>query len=123
MWIEYNCNPKHRRIDDCTVRALSKATGKSWRECHDILADQSRDMGLMMDDKAVWGKVLKDMGFVKVIIPEWEPDDYTLRDFCKKHNKGNFIVATNNHVVAVDNGDYYDTFDSGDENPVFYWRN
>lgn len=76
----------------------------------------------MMDDKMVWGKVLKELGFKKQIIPETLPEEYTLKDFCRDHPNGVFIIATNNHVVTVINGDYYDTFDSGDENPVFYWR-
>ena len=79
-------------------------------------------MGLMMDDKNVWGKVLKDLGFKRYIIPDSFPVDYTVKDFCRDHPKGVYIIATNNHVVTVINGDYFDTFDSGDENPVFYWR-
>ena len=79
-------------------------------------------MGLMMDDKAVWGKILKDMGFTKIVVPEDCPTCYTVKDFAREHNRGTYIVATNNHVVAVIDGDYYDTFDGGDDTPIYYWR-
>lgn len=29
-FVEQNQNPKRRNVGDCTVRALSLATGKSW---------------------------------------------------------------------------------------------
>lgn len=122
MYIYYNPNPYANRIDDCTVRALAKVTGASWKRCHEILADTSRDMGLMMDDKSVWGKVLKDKGFQKMVIPDSYPDDYTIKDFAGEYMRGVYIVATNSHVVPVIDGDYYDTFDSGDEQPIFFWR-
>ena len=30
----YNPNPSKRRVQDCTIRAICKATGMSWREVH-----------------------------------------------------------------------------------------
>ena len=35
---------------------------------------------------------------------------------------GRYILATGEHVVAIENGDYYDTWDSGDEIPIYYWK-
>ena len=35
---------------------------------------------------------------------------------------GTYVLATNNHVVAVVDGNYYDTWDSGDETPIYVWR-
>jgi hypothetical protein len=54
------------------------------------------------------------------MIPEKE--GYTIRDFCRDHNKGTYILATGTHVVAVKNGDYIDTWDSGAEIPIFYFE-
>ena len=30
MYEFYNANPKGRHVNDCTVRAISLATGRSW---------------------------------------------------------------------------------------------
>lgn len=121
MYINYNPNPYERKIDDCTIRALSKVLRISWRQAHDITAAESRDMGYIQDAKPVWGRVLREAGFHKSVIPEEMPDDYTIKDFCDDHPTGEYIVATSSHVVAIINGDYYDSFDSGDEIPVYYW--
>ena len=56
------------------------------------------------------------------IIPNMCPDCYTIRKFCLDNPKGKFLVATGSHVVAIDNGDYYDTWDSGDEIVTYFFE-
>jgi len=36
--------------------------------------------------------------------------------------KGTYIIGTGSHAVAIINGDYYDSWDSGDEIPSFFFR-
>lgn len=33
-WVQYNPNPKERRVGDCAIRACCKATGRSWDEVY-----------------------------------------------------------------------------------------
>ena len=35
MFKYYNANPFGRRINDCTVRAISLATNRTWNETYD----------------------------------------------------------------------------------------
>lgn len=70
----------------------------------------------------VWGAYLRHRGFRRNIIPNECPDCYSVSDFCKDHPKGNFVLALSGHVVAVVDGNYYDTWDSGDEVPIYYWE-
>ena len=76
----------------------------------------------MMSSNAVWGAYLYDQGFRRYIIPNTCPDCYSVKDFCEDNPKGEFMLATGTHVIAVEDGNYYDTWDSGDEVPIFYWR-
>lgn len=69
----------------------------------------------------VWGELLRENGFIRGIIPNTCPSCYTIKDFCKEHTTGTYVLGTGSHAVAVINGDYYDTWDSGDEVPIFYW--
>lgn len=39
MWKLYNPNPAGRATEDCTIRAIAKATGKSWDEVYVGTAD------------------------------------------------------------------------------------
>lgn len=46
----------------------------------------------------------------------------TVKDFCKENPIGTYILAISGHVVAVIDGDYFDTWDSGEEIPIYYWK-
>jgi hypothetical protein len=76
----------------------------------------------MPSENDVWGTYLYNMGYDRYLIPNTYPRCYTIRDFAYDHPRGEFIVGTGTHVVAVINGDYYDSWDSGEEIPLFYWR-
>lgn len=70
----------------------------------------------------VWGGYLKSKGFRKRIIPDECPDCYSVKDFCRDHPTGTYVLALSGHVVCAKDGDYFDTFDSGDEVIIFYWE-
>lgn len=122
MYQYYNANPSAARVGDCTIRAISKATGRSWEETYVEVAIK----GLMMHDMPsanhVWGSYLSDIGFSRHLIPNTCPNCYTVRQFAEDHKKGAYILAISGHVVACIDGVYYDTFDSGDCVPIYYWK-
>ena len=120
-WIQTNENPIGKQVGDCVIRAIATATGGSW---HDVYTDLTLQGYLMCDmpsANAVWGAYLKLRGFCRHIIPNTCPDCYSLDAFCKDHPVGVFLVAFGTHVVAVQDGDYYDTWDSGHETPIYYF--
>lgn len=117
----YNPNPQNNLVIDCTVRAISKATGQSWDETYIGLAVQGYESKDMPNSNFVWGQYVKKLGFRKAALPNTCPDCYTVKQFCVDYPRGTFLLATGNHVVTVVNGDYYDTWDSGDEIPVYFW--
>lgn len=75
----------------------------------------------MPSSNAVWGAYLIDLGYKRYVIPNVCPACFTIRQFCELHPKGKYLLATGTHVVTVIDGDYYDTWDSGDEVPVYYF--
>lgn len=118
----YNPNPLKKQIGDCTVRAISKALHQDWESTYSGLALEGFRLCDMPSANHVWGAYLKRKGFNRYIIPETCPDCYTVKDFCRDHPNGIFILAIHGHVVAVEDGIYYDSWDSGDEIPVYYWQ-
>lgn len=122
MWVQFNNNPVRALVGDCTVRAISKALNKSWQDTYIELAIQGLNMNDMPSSNRVWGEYLYRNGFRRFIIPDSCPDCYTIKDFCKEHKRGKFVLATGTHVVAAQNGNYYDSWDSGDEVPIYYWK-
>lgn len=117
----YNPNPKSNSAGDCVVRMLCKVTGMPWVNAYISLVDRAISLGDMPSANHVWWAYLEDLGFKRHIIPNTCPYCYTIDDFAKDNPVGTFVVGTGTHVVAVENGNYYDTWNSGDEIPLFYF--
>lgn len=127
MWIRYDPNPVQtgRRRGDCVLRALTIATGKPWDTVYWELCHLGRQMGDWGNANDVWRKYLRDHGYFQYSVPNTCPVCYTIRDFCLDYPHGVYIVCTGardgDHVVAVKDGNFYDSWDSGDEIPVYYF--
>lgn len=122
MYKYYNPNPYGKSVGDCVVRAISKVTKQSWDDTYWGVCWAGFYEGNMPSGNDVWGAYLKSLGFRKYVIPDTCPDCYTVKDFCIDHPIGVFVLATGSHVVAVVNGTYYDSWDSGEEVPIYYWK-
>lgn len=121
MYIEFNNNPVGRRVGDCAVRAISKALDMTWEAAYISLALNGLQMGDVMNADSVWGATLRQKGFQRRAISSTCPDCYNIKEFCKEFPSGIYVIGTGNHVVTEIDGDYYDSWDSGDETPQFYW--
>lgn len=122
MYIQVNPNPNGRYVEDCVVRAIAIVTDRSWDDVYIHLCVEGFMMKNMPSVNKVWGTYLTSIGFDSFQIDSACPECYTIRDFCYDNPDGVFILATGSHVVAVINGDYYDAWDSGDEQPTTVWR-
>lgn len=122
MFIKYNPNPSRLNVGDCVIRSITSATGDIWENVYIELALQGYMMHDMPSANRVWGEYLYNHGFKRRLIPEDCFDcSYTVKDFCKDHPYGTYVVATGSHVVCCRNGNYYDTWDSGEEQVHYYW--
>lgn len=119
MFVKFNANPSASRVGDCTIRAISKATGQSWEEVYINVCLTGLCQHDMPSANHVWGDYLESIGYERFVIPQ---RGYTVNDFTREHPSGSYILAISGHVVACVDGDYYDTWDSGEEIVVYYWR-
>lgn len=122
MFIFYNPNPNQLLVGDCVIRGITKLLQKDWNTAYIDVVTYGFRMKNMPSANCVWGRLLIDQGYQRLLLPETCPDCYTVKDFCIDHPKGKYLLAISGHVVAVQDGDYYDAWDSGDELPLFYWR-
>lgn len=122
MWIKHNENPRGKAVGDCVVRAIAHASGQTWETTFKGLSICALSMCDMPSANAVWGAYLKTLGFRRRMIPDTYQDNYTVSDFCDDHPYGQFLLALDGHVLSVKDGDYYDTWDSGTETPLYYWE-
>lgn len=120
-WKYYNPNPESNLVGDCVIRALSLALDQKWDDTYLGVTAKGYALKDMPSSNAIWTSYLKGQGFKAHIIPNECPDCYTVNDFCKDNPTGLFVLATGSHVVTCINGNYYDTWDSGKEIPIYYF--
>ena len=125
MFRYFNPNPAKKLVGDCVIRGICKLIGDDWETTYTRIIVQGYKMFDMPSSNAVWGAYLKENGYsIEIISDDLDTGlkYYTIKDFCEQHKYGRYLVATGSHVVAVVDGDYYDTWDSGDEVPLYFWR-
>lgn len=121
-FIKYNANPNMNDTGDCVVRALSTFLGITWDQAFLKLMAQGYKMKLYpTNNNFVWGTMLHEMGCHFYYIPNMCPRCITVEKFANDHPKGRYILGTTTHAIAVVDGIYYDTWDSGQEYPVYYF--
>jgi len=121
VWVEYNPNPASRRVGDCAVRAIAAALDLSWDEAFDEISQAAKWMADMPSSDAVWGAVLRKNGFYRSAIPNTCPMCFTAADFARGHPRGVYVLGFGGHVATVKDGEIWDSWDSSNEIPQYYW--
>ena len=121
-YIPTNPNPNNNYTGDCVIRAICIAEDKEWDDVYVELMVKGYAMKDMIESNELWSSYLHGLGYSRYIIPDSCPDCYTVREFAQDHPRGTYILGTGTHAVAVINGDYYDTWDSGHKVPIYFWR-
>ena len=122
MFIEYNANPRGIITGDCVIRAISKAMDMDWEKVYMALTVKGLEKAMWGDTNAVWEKYLRENGFEQHVLQDTCLDCYTIADFADDHRIGTFIVATGSHVVTVQDGNYFDSWDSGNLIPSYFFE-
>lgn len=122
MFIPTNPNPNNKYTGDCVIRAICIAEDKEWDDVYLELMVKGYAMKDMIESNELWNSYLHGLGYSRYIIPDTCPDCYSVREFAQDHPQGRYILGTGTHAVAVINGDYYDTWDSGHKVPIYFWR-
>ena len=121
MYAPYNPNPSGKRVGDCVVRAICRLFNLDWETAFMRLCLKAFEMYDMPSANSVWGELLREQGFKRRILEDTCPACYTVSQFAEEHQHGRYLLATGTHVIAMIDGTYYDTWNSGDEVPAYYW--
>ena len=115
-WKKYNPNPQSRNIGDCTLRSYCAAFGITWDKAFDIASKIAKDNASMI--QYVSDKVLTEH-FECTLDEEYKKvkakDRITVNNFAMTHPYGTYILHVRQHQVTVKNGEYWDSWDSGDK--------
>lgn len=115
-WRKYNPNPQDRNIADCTLRSYCAAFDISWDEAFDIASKIAKEDSSMI--QYVSNKVITEH-FGCNIDESYKgtkaKDRITVNTFAMTHPYGTYILHVRAHQVTVKNGEYWDSWDSGDK--------
>lgn len=112
MYKYYNANPLSRHVNDCTVRAISLATGQSWDETYQKISRFARARGIMPDDVMCIDEYL-EVHFTKVCGCKGSKK-ISVYEFLRQYPIGVFLITMNGHITCAIDGIIYDTFDPSD---------
>lgn len=115
MYKYYNANVLNKYEDDCVIRSISCATGRSWDYVYDYLSDIAQYEGTLLDKR----------DFVRNYL------DRTYRRLYNIHGSvgevsamfpdSTLLITMRGHIACSKNGIIYDTFDCRDREVESVW--
>lgn len=113
-FIKFNPNPHGKQTGDCVVRAISIAEGKSWDDIFKELTTEAYHKKDMPSMNPLWVEYLEDKGYSLHGV-----GNQNVREFAYHYPYGTWILGTGSHAIAVIDGNYIDTWDSGNEQVMY----
>lgn len=105
MYKFHNANGRDRFVNDCVIRAISVAEGKTWDESYDELSDIAQDEGNLLDNVQFVEGYL-DRRYKRV--PHYAR---TVGQFADEYPVGIYLVTMPHHITVIIDGTVYDIFD------------
>lgn len=116
MYRFYNANKHGLHVNDCVIRAIGFAEGKSWDDTYEELSDIAQRKGIILDD-VDFVEPLLDSRYKRVCY-----EDTLVGEFVKNHPDGIFLITMNGHITCSRNGIIYDTFDCSERLMKCAWE-
>lgn len=105
MYKYYNSNSKNNFIDDCVIRSISVAEGKTWDEVYEELSILARKKGLLFSN----------VSFVEDYLDsKYNRECYKSKEvgeFSETHKHSIYLITMNGHITCSYYGVIVDTFD------------
>ena len=116
MYRFFNANSKGNFVNDCVVRAISVAEGKSWDKTYEELSEMAQQEGILLDD----------VNFVEDYLDKRYSRQChyskTVGEFLDEFPQGVYLVTMKGHITVIMDGVLYDTFDCRDRRMWCAWE-
>ena len=99
----------------------SSSHWQSWEQAYIGLALTGFALGDMPSANRTWGAYLQKHGFKRRLVEADCTTCYTVADFAREYPHGVYVLGCSGHVLAVIDGKWWDSWDSGAECPIYYW--
>jgi len=114
MYKFYNANVLGNFVNDCTIRAISLAEGKTWDETYEKLSDLAQAKGTMMDDKY----------FIREYLNEHYPRVNvvgSVGQVAGEYSDKVCLITMNSHITCSIYGTIFDSFDCRRRQAEYLW--
>ncbi|WP_298061785.1 hypothetical protein [uncultured Rikenella sp.] len=111
----YNANAVGNIAMDCTIRAISCATGKSWDYVYEHLSDLAQERGTMMDNSEFIINYL-DRRYEK--IPVYGE---TVGELSEMYPNNILLITMEGHITCSKYGTIYDIWDCRRRQAEYAW--
>ena len=115
MYKYYNANAVNRYEDDCVIRAISCATGKSWDYVYDYLSDIAQYEGTLLDKKDF---VIRYLDRTYKRLPSIKG---TVGYVSSLYPNNTLLISMRSHLTCSKAGTVYDTFDCRNKESEYIW--
>jgi hypothetical protein len=111
------------RHQDCGIRSICAATGKTWEEVYDLLAESGKEACDAQTSDASIEVALKKLGYTRQTIkPVKGSKRPTVTTFADEHPDDSYVLRVAGHVVGLRNGKYLDCWDCGSSCVYSYYE-
>lgn len=114
----YNINPDGERRSDCVTRAISLASGLSYKEVQEKLFYTSKLLNCEKLCVCCYRHLLDDVLKYKRV----DCDGFMLGEFADTHPNGTYLVRMNGHISCIIEGTIYDIWDCRREWLTDAWK-
>lgn len=115
MYKFHNQNPLSLYTDDCTIRAISMAEGKTWDRTYDKLSDLAQEKGTLLNNRDFIIEYL-DLRYRRVPVHGLTTGE--VADLYKDHT---VLITMPGHITVSIKGMVYDVFDCRSERAEYAW--
>ena len=121
-YVYFNNNPREQRVDDFTVRAVSKVLEKDWEESYLGLCAEGLIYSDVPTSSYVMGMLLRKYGFIQENVGSICPQCISVSQFSEEYPDGKYVLVCKDRIIPCINGDYFDYYDSGEETVLYYFE-
>ena len=111
----YNANAVGKLDEDCTIRAISCATGRSWDYVYEHLSDLAQEKGTMIDNSQFIVDYLNRRYEKLPVYGE------TIGEISNLYSDDILLITTKGHITCSKYGVIYDTWDCSNRQAEYVW--
>ena len=122
-YVYYNANPKGKRTDDCVIRAIAEAEGRTWEDVLRQLVEYSIRTGYMVTAVENYSLYFEEHGWKKMKQPvKRNRQKYRAYEFAKIYDGRCIAHVGTGHMSYLCDHSWYDIWNCTDGVVGNYWE-